>query len=465
MRCRQVLSIDMLPDDVLLSIFELCADGRLHSERAIEEWWQSLVHVCRRWRTVVFGSPRRLNLRLACSPRTPAGDTLDVWPAYPLAISSYHSSTKGKLDNMLAALEHRHRVCQIRLVDLSICQMEKVLAAMQVPFPELTELVFQVMSADDIAVVPDSFLAGSAPLLRHLTTFHLPFPGLPKLLLSATHLATLRLSEIPHSGYFSPESLLSALSVCTSLRHLSLTFQSPRSCPDQARPPPPPSERIVLHALTDVLFVGASEYLEDLVAGIDAPVKDLGVVLFNDIVLNTPQLVQFISRTPTLKSYEKNCLFLGTEVARVLLSSQTTSHYGQFRMDMQCCGLEWQVSFLEQICTSFMPFHPKLEDLSITLTLSDLDRINKIENTLWLELLRPFTAVKKFELSGLAAQSIVPALQELVEDSDRTTEVLPALENIILRDSEPELESQAVQEGIWQFVAARQAIGHHITTN
>ena len=132
---------------------------------------------------------------------------------------------------------------------------------------------------------------------------------------------------------------------------------------------------------------------------------------------------------------------------------------------MQCCGLEWQVSFLEQICTSFMPFHPKLEDLSITLTLSDLDRINKIENTLWLELLRPFTAVKKFELSGLAAQSIVPALQELVEDSDRTTEVLPALENIILRDSEPELESQAVQEGIWQFVAARQAIGHHITTN
>jgi hypothetical protein len=49
------------------------------SEKLNVEEWQSLVHVCRRWRSLVLGSPRRLNLRLYCTPETPAKDTLDVW--------------------------------------------------------------------------------------------------------------------------------------------------------------------------------------------------------------------------------------------------------------------------------------------------------------------------------------------------------------------------------------------------
>ena len=64
-----------------------------------------------------FGSPRRLDLRLGCAPGTPVRDTLDVWPTLPLAISTYDSPTRGRLENMLAVLEHSHRVCQIRLLD------------------------------------------------------------------------------------------------------------------------------------------------------------------------------------------------------------------------------------------------------------------------------------------------------------------------------------------------------------
>src|SRR5260221_5208216 len=52
-------------------------------EASAVESWQLLVHVCRRWRSLVFGSPRRLNLRLFCTPETPAKDTLAVWPALP----------------------------------------------------------------------------------------------------------------------------------------------------------------------------------------------------------------------------------------------------------------------------------------------------------------------------------------------------------------------------------------------
>jgi hypothetical protein len=49
----------------------------------------------------------------------------------------------------------------------------------------------------------------------------------------------------------------------------------------------------------------------------------------------------------------------------------------------------------------------------------------------------------------------MPALLELV--GRRTTEVLPALQNIFLEKLRP---SGPVQEGIRQFVAARQVTGH-----
>ena len=106
MRCRPGDSIDMLPDDVLLEIFDFFAGG-VGMKRQIEKW-QTLVHVCRRWRSLVFGSPRRLDLRLVCSDKTPARDTLDVWPALPLYIWCLYMAES--VDNIIAVLEHSDRV-------------------------------------------------------------------------------------------------------------------------------------------------------------------------------------------------------------------------------------------------------------------------------------------------------------------------------------------------------------------
>jgi hypothetical protein len=66
----QVMSIDTLTDDVLLEIFDFFAEEHKSTKEAIEKW-QILVHVCQRWRNIVFRSPRRLNLRLFCSNKTP----------------------------------------------------------------------------------------------------------------------------------------------------------------------------------------------------------------------------------------------------------------------------------------------------------------------------------------------------------------------------------------------------------
>jgi F-box-like len=443
-----VISVDTLPDDVLVAIFDYYVndDTQLLTQR--EEAWQSLVHVCRRWRSIIFASPRYLNLQLVCSDTTPARDMLDVWPALPLIISHYGGYRAGGADNIIAVLERRDRVCQITVQSSN---MEIFLAAMQQPFPELTDLSLCFYSTT-VPVVPDSFLGGSAPRLEHLLLDGIPFPGLPKLLLSATHLVDLYLSGIPHSGYISPDVMATSLFALTSLQRLTLKFRSPRSCPGQASRRLPPSTRSVLPVLSYFWFEGVTKYLEDLVACIDAPrLNKLNISFINDIVFDTPRFMQFISRTPMSRALKKAHLSLRNCDANLCFSSQASGD-GDLYVEILRQGLDWQLSSLEQFCTSSLPPLSMLKDLYIYEDLnSEPDWKDDIENGLWLQLLHPFTAVKNLYLSEEIALRIGPALQELAEG--RTTEVLPALQNIFLDGLE---SSGPVQEGIGKFVAVRQ---------
>ena len=146
----------MLPDDVLLKIFDFFVEEERPQKVGVEVW-QTLVHVCRRWRSLVFGSPRRLNLRLVCSGKTPARDTLGVWPAFPLSIECEEMAEN--VDNIIAVLERSDRVCNIYL-DFKGLDLEELLAAMQVPFPELTYLRL-FSNGKTVSALPDSFLGGS----------------------------------------------------------------------------------------------------------------------------------------------------------------------------------------------------------------------------------------------------------------------------------------------------------------
>ena len=455
-----MVPIFVLPDDVLLAIFDLCMNtdvvqnlslsAEKHAKRMIESW-QTLVHVCRRWRKLVFGSPHRLDLQLVCTARTPARYTLDVWPALPLIIRyrDYSHWTKSA-DNVIAVLERSDRVRQISLQSAPSSYLENVLAAMQEPFPELTSL--EIGSYGMVRVLPDSFMGGSAPRLRSLWLERIPFPGLPNLLLSATHLVSLRLDNIPHSGYISPEAMISALSTLTSLRSLTLGLQSPQSYPNHRHPPPP--TRSVLPALTYFWFKGATEYLEDLVARIDAPrLDDLNLILFNQIIFDTPQSIQFIGRAPRLKALEKARISFKNDAASVNLSSHT-SGYRRLNVKIPCTTLDWQVSALEQVCTSCLPPLSALESLYIYETPYSHHWQDNVERTLWLELLRPFTAAKNLYLTEEFAPRIVHALQDLV--LDRMTQVLPTLRNIHLEGFEP----GPVQDGIRQFANTRRLAGN-----
>jgi hypothetical protein len=385
---------------------------------------------------------------------------LDIWPALPLIIEgdSLRFYSTRCVDNIVAALKRSDRVCHVGLSISESLDLEIFLAAMQQPFPELTHLDLRWIGDDETMVVPDSFLGGLAPRLQYLLLHDIPFPGLPKLLLSATHLVYLDLLDIPHSGYFSPDAMAAALSTLTSLEYFWLLFESPESCPDLETRRLPPSTRSNLPALTWFRFKGVSEYLEDLVIDIDAPQLDkLRIAFFNDIVFDTPHFMQFISRTPMSSALENARIALKAGTASISFRPQIHGHV-ELEVSILCEGLDWQLSSLEQVCTSCLLFLPTLGDLYINeYTNSEPDWKDNIGNGPWLELLRPFTAMKNLYLSEKIALRIGPALQEHVEGG--TTELLPTLENFFLEGLE---SSGRAQEGIGQFVAAQQVVGHRI---
>ena len=441
----------MLPDVALLEIFEFYVINT-HKIQA----WHTLVHVCRKWRNVVFGSPCRLNLRLYCGPRTPVRQTLDVWPLLPVVIQVNGADTWDN-GNIIAALEHNDRISEL-FIDSKIPspEREEVVAALQQPFPELKHLHFASRNETG-PVVPASFLGGSAPGLQVLGLDRILFPGLLNLLLSSTHLVHLSLWKIPHSGYISPEAMLTGLSVLTCLESLIMRFESPRSRPDRSIRRPPPRSRIILPVLTRLLFKGVGDYLEDLVARIDTPLLDkLTITFFHRLIFDSPQLSQFISRTPKFKAHGTASVDFSKYDVTVTLP-QTFD--GELELKISCRQTDWQLSSVAQVCSSSFPqvLIPNVERIYIQ---SESQWQDDIENNQWLELFHPFTAVTDLYLSSGLTPHLAPTLQELV--GERVTEVLPALQTLFLEEP---VQSGSVQEAIEQFVAARQLAGRHLAVS
>ena len=451
----QVTPIDMLNDDVLLEIFDFYVTSyRYGMSKRVIEMWQPLVHVCRRWRCVVFGSPRRLNLRLVCTPGTPARKYLDVWPPLPLVVDALGTiSTAMSVDNVLVALGHQDRVCRIDLRIVRGLEWDKVLAAMQVPFPALTHLNLWENLLDRESVITSGFLGGSAPRLQSLKMARVPFLGIPNLLFSATHLVHLGLHDIPDSGYISPGAMASSLTVLTSLKTLILEFLCPRSRPDWESQPPPPMTCSILPFLDKFWFKGASEYLDVLVAWIDAPqIHFLRITFFPQTNYDTPHLVQFISRTLSFQEPNGAQVSLGRNPnVRLLWESDNC---GRLSVGISGTCSDPHPLSGAQACTMCLPPLLTVENLRLETLYSGLKWKHNVVNGQWLELLHPFSAVKSLYLYKELQSNMAAALQELV--GDRTTEVLPSLRNIFLEECK---SSGSFHETIGQFIAARKISG------
>jgi hypothetical protein len=82
----------------------------------------------------------------------------------------------------------------------------------------------------------------------------------------------------------------------------AIRFEFPQRRPNRKIRRPPPLTRTFLPVLTKLRFKGVSEYLKDLVARVDSPLlNNLEITFFDQLIFDTPLLIQFISRTPMLK--------------------------------------------------------------------------------------------------------------------------------------------------------------------
>jgi hypothetical protein len=280
--CAGRVTINILPDDVLLYIFHFLGETHLDGqEDAYRLWhmcWRRLVHVCRRWRSIVFASPNSLDLRLVLGPNTRV-ELLGIWPPLPIIVTNMIEHPMPYDYDFDAAIMDHGRVCDIGL-HLTISHLRRLVPAMQEQFPELIYLKLGTpYERSPPPPLPDGFLGGSAPRLRCLMLNRIPFPALPKLLLSATNLVRLALWDMPDSGYISPKAIVTSLAVLVNLKFLTIEFKSTLTLEHDYQHLPL-STHTVLPVLTRFEFQGVPEYLEDIMSRIDAPLLDAICITF-----------------------------------------------------------------------------------------------------------------------------------------------------------------------------------------
>jgi len=394
---------------------------------------------------------------------------LDIWPTLPIVVDDHHSRRRQQprmepVDGVIAALEHRNRVCQISLGCLPSSLFPIFTGMMQESFLGLTSLHLDATVKSPM-LHPDSFLGGSAPRLRSLTLHRIPFPELPTLLLSTKDLAELRLCDIPHSGYISPRAMVTCLSSLTRLEILELRFVSRQSSLNRSSRHLSSSTCIDLPALTQFSFEGANEYI-DFVAQINAPLlRHIRITFFDRPLFDISQLTQFIGRLEIFKVPHRAVVDFESVYTDAQFSLvEDPAHGSTVTFPVSFATLEWQLPLMTALFgSSSSPFRlSSSEGLDIWATDAAGADLYADTDIQWLEMLQPFTAVKELRLDvdAHAALSLGSTLQGLA--GERAAEVLPALQDIFIDE---DCLTGAAREAMRPFITARQLSGHPVTVH
>jgi hypothetical protein len=416
-------SIDVLSDDDLLYIFNLYR--RALNDYYTKIWpWHTLVHTCQRWRHVLFAWPRHLDLRLHCKSKTAAAKARDVWPTLPIVIHSVDKLHPDNQDDIVDALEHRDRIVQITLAYLSRSQLERCAAWMNEPFPVMQslDLFCNLPDSDDTPVITDTFLGGSAPCLRRIELSGISVSTL-KFLSSAPNLVYLNLWNFTGAAHISPGQVATCVSPLKKLEDFSIFFESHRSFSEPTNQCPPPP-RTVLPSLVTFSFRGVSEYLEDLISRVAAPLLEcLSLQFFDQPILAVPQLSHFLHRIEKLRSPLHARIVIYEDKIHV---SMTSSVAGILSLGVFCTGLDRQISLSAQFCAQCLPRVSHLELTGFNHTQTDQQGSRP-----WQRLLRPFNSLQTiFVWEDELEVQIASALGELTWE--RVAEVLPMLHTIWL---------------------------------
>ena len=493
------ISIDTLPDDVLLEVFDQ------YRKISVDHWarlqgWYKLAHTCSRWRQLVFASSLRLNLQLRCTFGTPVTDMINHSPPFPLILDYgphlLKKWTPADEDGVLFALQHLSRTHEIML-SAPQSTLTEIINAMLDTAPTLRRLILHTESAE--FVLPKSLLDGNVPQLRHLELHGVSLATLHPLLPSATSLVSLILERVPSSVYFSPENLIAHIRTMPYLQTLSIGFLSAAPHPGLSNqrflPPGQTSQvRIDLPALRQLVYRGVSAYLESLLARIRTPViQDIDVTLFNQLTLRIPRICTFISDLESFQPTAARIDFAQTS-AHILLfvpsmapqPSESQSQSPDISLSVSCARLDFQVSAMAQICSGLSSIGTvsgpglahvlPIEELMLGFHQSELSEEwrggeDVVGPSLWRILLTPFRQTRTLRVHVALAVDLEHALRPPQPQQDGLAPVgealgleremlFPELRTIVLLHGDDERVLAGASESLKSFVDERNRAGH-----
>ena len=477
--CKQATTtIDMLPDDVILQIIDfrrMDHDPNVGDPPRLVWKWHRLAQVCQRWRHIVFASPRRLDIQIHCTYGTPVREILACWPTLPIVVDYWFPShpkgsaiVRGRLDDWydtLEALKHPDRVCSFRRI-VQDSLLEEMAKVVENPFPVLESFTLHLRPGHQ--PLPDAFFGGHTPRLQQVILIACPFPTFPRFLQSAKDLVKLRLLNIPENWSISAGMMVAGLAELTKLESLRISFDASLeqqiSHPDQRLAVP--LTRIVLPSLIRFLFSGARVYMEEFLAQLETPrLTDLTISFFSlELVVQVPELLQFIHRTKYLKlaEFRRARISFDDIVTNINFDcSQAEPRPCNLDLEIRRHLIRWQCPTMIQIRSQFLSQFSHIishvRDLLIITGGRSWKPDTDGDPTEWLAFFRSFTVLETLRTSGPLSEIVVAALEDYTEDM--VAKVLPALQLLNLQGH------QLTPGALEKFIAVRELSGRPVTVD
>ena len=427
----------ILTDNILLEIFDFY---RLTYGNTLSWEWHVLVHVCRRWRQIVFESPSRLHLTIRCTSKSHV-ENLGIWPAFPIAIDF------DSIPVDVIAVPENTDVRYFKLDLAAGSQLETLARIAPKPFPMLTHLIIHV-DGIHTPLLPDEFLGGSAPRLQMIYLNNIAFPALQTLLLSASDLVELQLRSTPIYQHTLPVRMATCLAELPRLKTFVLQFQS-RFHPHNTLVHPPPVTRPVLPALTSLEFTGPSKYLEDFVARIDCPQLNKILIRLLGDEYQFAQLTGLFNRSIPPFRHAKACIYDGGITFDLYHPTNRTgwdSHPATTAIS--CTPINWYIFDILDQCSAILS---TVVDLKFVVDWQ-MNYKGDEYNLEWLPFLHQLPALQALYVPLPFAHGVGHALKSL--KGEEVAEALPSLELICLEN-----QASLIQE----FVAVRRLSDHPLT--
>ncbi|KAH9032008.1 hypothetical protein EDB85DRAFT_1286097 [Lactarius pseudohatsudake] len=460
-------TINTLPDEVLLEIFDQYRSVKTGNRPGSQGWWYTLVHIGRRWRRLVFASSIRLNLHLRCTFGTPVEDMIRHSPPFPLVLDyGPHILKKWTAEDelgLLLASQHLPRVSEI-VLSAPGSTLANLTTGMTEAAPRLETLSLHSQTSE--IVLPKRFLEGGAPQLRHLILTGAALSSLQPLLTSATSLVSLVLERIPSSAYFSPDGLITQIRAMPFLQVLSISFLSTVPRPGfrgERVLPRGQVARIELPGLTQLIYRGVSAYIEALLSRIRSPrIEDVDIALFNQLTLDVPRTCEFVRELESLRPTRAR-IDLAEASVHIVVSAphSTASSSPDVFLSVSCARLDFQVAATAQLCSGLSATLLPVEELVLGFhrggALAEEWR-GEVDPGLWRGFLAPFGSVATLRVHVALAVDVERALRP-----DPTAQpLLPELREIVLLHGSDENTLRSASAVFSAFVDERDGAGHPV---